>query len=156
MNAHPLARHLLVPAYLYSGWSLWESLRSSKQIGLFVAAAVICTLVTIVPAKLVEFRLCYRAVWRFVSETSWDSREGGVGVDVHAHHTVVDHMSSPEAGVVRYCIAQSDHVCQQRVWDRFALFGEVIPCIVAFCICNAHAAVHVHWCMLLWSLCSCR
>lgn len=56
LNAHPLARHMLVPAYLYSGWSVWESLRTSKQLGVFMAAALVCTLVTLIPAKLVEFR----------------------------------------------------------------------------------------------------
>ena len=63
LNAHPLVRHLLVPAYLYSGWSLWESLRTSKQLGLFVAAALLCTLATLVPAMLVEFRWQTLPMW---------------------------------------------------------------------------------------------
>ena len=56
MAAHPLAPHALVPLYLYSGWSLWESLRTSKQLGVFVVAGLLCTLAVLVPAPLVEFR----------------------------------------------------------------------------------------------------
>ncbi|KAK9789925.1 hypothetical protein WJX73_006242 [Symbiochloris irregularis] len=56
LSAHPLAPHMLVPAYLYSGWSLWEGLRTSKQLSLLVAAGMICTIAVLVPAPLIEFR----------------------------------------------------------------------------------------------------
>lgn len=56
LNARPITRHLFVPLYLYSGWSVWESLRSSRQLGIFMTVAMLSTLITLVPAKLVEFR----------------------------------------------------------------------------------------------------
>ncbi|KAK9824640.1 hypothetical protein WJX72_011988 [[Myrmecia] bisecta] len=52
---HPAARFMLLPLYLYAGWSLWESLHS-QQPALWMLALGLCTTATTVPAWLLEFR----------------------------------------------------------------------------------------------------
>ncbi len=52
---HWAARYTLLPAYLYSCWSLWDTLRQ-RQTQLWATGFAVCTAVTLVPAGLVELR----------------------------------------------------------------------------------------------------
>lgn len=46
---------MLIPAYMYSAWSLWDSIiqQQSKACALLLA---LCTAMTLIPAWLIEFR----------------------------------------------------------------------------------------------------
>ena len=52
---HWAARYMLLPAYLYSCWSLWDRLHQ-RDTQLWIAGFAVCTAVTLVPAGLLEFR----------------------------------------------------------------------------------------------------
>ena len=49
-------RYAVIPAYLYSAWSLVHSLRSSGQPALLALGGAAAACITLVPAQLVEFR----------------------------------------------------------------------------------------------------
>ena len=54
LNLLAWCRYAVVPAYLYSGWSLAHSLRGQPALLALGGAAAAC--ITLVPAELVEFR----------------------------------------------------------------------------------------------------
>ncbi len=51
----PAARYALIPLYAYSGWSIWTSV-TAQQSKLCALLMTLCTVVTLVPAWLIEFR----------------------------------------------------------------------------------------------------
>lgn len=51
---HHLVRYLLIPAYLYVGWCIWDYL--STQSELWHLVYFVCVCAVIVPQKLIEFR----------------------------------------------------------------------------------------------------
>ena len=46
---------MLIPLYAYSTWSLWDSI-SRQQSKICALIFVMCTIITLVPAWLIEFR----------------------------------------------------------------------------------------------------
>ena len=49
-------RYAVIPAYLYSAWSLVHSLSSSGQPALLALGGAAAACITLVPAELVEYR----------------------------------------------------------------------------------------------------
>lgn len=58
MAVHPAAKFTLVPAYLYSAWSVWWSLLQGRQPLLWVLGLAAASALTLIPAWLVDFRCC--------------------------------------------------------------------------------------------------
>lgn len=55
-GVHPAAKFTLIPAYLYSAWSVWQSLMQGRQPTLLILGLVAASALTLVPAWLVDFR----------------------------------------------------------------------------------------------------
>lgn len=53
---HPAAKFTLIPAYLYSAWTVWWSLLQGGQPLAFVLGLAAASAATLVPAWLVDFR----------------------------------------------------------------------------------------------------
>lgn len=56
LAVHPAAKFTLVPAYLYSAWSVWWSLLQGRQPLLWVLGLAAASALTLIPAWLVDFR----------------------------------------------------------------------------------------------------
>ncbi|XP_056434295.1 dol-P-Glc:Glc(2)Man(9)GlcNAc(2)-PP-Dol alpha-1,2-glucosyltransferase [Gadus macrocephalus] len=54
VQRHPLARYLLVPAYVFAGWHFLDALRSRSLF--WTLALLVCVLAATVPQRLLEFR----------------------------------------------------------------------------------------------------
>ena len=53
---HEVVRYALLPAYVFSAWSLLVSLQAARTPALLILGIVAAACITLVPAGLVEFR----------------------------------------------------------------------------------------------------